>query len=222
MLRIQPIVLLGVVALAVGSLVVVGAALFFVGNAWFGLPVGAQGPEQPVAFPHTVHAGSIEDGGLGLECTFCHRNAPNGAAAMVPSVEQCMFCHKKISGTTAQAIVEIGKFRGIGDDGNPLDNPIDPLQPIDWVRVHRLPDHVQFVHDIHVRYLMSNPDLIVNSKNLNILDDGTVNASQTCSTCHGAVETMTKVKQIRALKMGDCVDCHRENSAPTDCAICHY
>jgi hypothetical protein len=64
--------------------------------------------------------------------------------------------------------------------------------------------------------------MIVNSDNLVILPDGTVNASQTCSTCHGLVQTMVKVKQIRALKMGDCVDCHRQNNAPTDCSTCHY
>ena len=220
--RIPPIVLVAVAILGVGGLVVGGAIVFFVGNAWFGLPVGAQGPDQPVAFPHTVHAGAIEDGGLGLDCTFCHRNAPKGAAATIPSVQQCMFCHTKITGTTEQAIAEIGKFRGLDEAGNPPEDPIEPLQPIDWVRVHRLPDHVQFVHDAHIRYMMTHPEIIVNAKDLAISPDGTVTAAQTCSTCHGAVETMTKVKQIRALKMGDCVDCHRENSAPTDCATCHY
>jgi len=81
---------------------------------------------------------------------------------------------------------------------------------------------VQFVHDVHVRYMMANPDKIENADNLTVSPDGTVDAAQTCSTCHGQVEKMSKVKQVRALKMGDCVDCHRQNNAPTDCAICHY
>ena len=159
---------------------------------------------------------------MGLDCAFCHRNVDKGAAATIPSVQQCMFCHSQVSGTNETAIAEIGKFRGLDEGGSPLAVPIEPLGPIDWVRVHRLPDHVQFVHDAHIRYLMANPDVISNGTDLSVSPDGTVGASQTCSTCHGAVETMAKVEQVRSLKMGDCVDCHRENNAPTDCAICHY
>ncbi len=232
--RIPPVFLIAIALFGVGGLVVLGAVVYFVGSAWFGLPVGAQGPDQPIAFPHTVHAGTLEDGGLALDCTFCHRNVAKGAAATIPSVQQCMFCHSQVTGTTAAAIAEIGKFRGLAtdgegnllkdDDGNfvPLESPMDPLVAINWARVNRLPDHVQFVHDVHIRFLMANPDQIVNATNLTVSSEGAVDAAQTCSTCHGAVATMTKVKQVRALKMGDCVDCHREYNAPTDCAICHY
>ena len=165
-----------------------GVVLFFLGSAWFGLPVGAQGPDQPIAFPHTVHAGEVAGGALGLECTFCHRNVETGPVATIPSVQQCMFCHAEIDGTTDAAIAAIRKLQDASEAG----------EPINWLRVHRLPDHVQFVHDAHIR------------------------ADFTCVTCHGEVAQMTKVKQVRALKMGDCVDCHRENNAPTDCYTCHY
>ena len=107
-----------------------------------------------------------------------------------------MFCHKQITGTSDKAKVEIGKLRDISDSG----------QPINWKRVHRLPDHVEFVHDAHIRYFSEK--------------DG-VSTSEVCSTCHGDVASMLKVKQVRALKMGDCVDCQREYSAPTDCTTCH-
>lgn len=195
-----------------GGLVITGAMVYVIGSAWFGLPVGAQAPHQPIAFPHTVHAGSVDDGGLGLDCTFCHRNVDKGAAATIPSTEQCMFCHATIDGTTTAAMVEIQK----------LQDAVAAGEPINWVRVHRLPDHVQFVHDAHVRFLMANPEQIVNATSLTISPAGTVNAAETCSTCHGMVAEMTEVKQIRALKMGDCVDCHREQNAPTDCSTCHY
>ena len=209
----NPIVLAVAALFGLGGLAVLGAVVFFVGNAWFGLPVGAQGPDQPIAFPHTVHSGSVEQGGIGLDCTFCHRNADKGPAATIPTVQQCMFCHSQVKGTLPTAQVQIGILRDASQAG----------QAIDWLRVHRLPDHVQFVHDVHIRFLMANPDNIVNASTaLAQLPDGTVNAAQTCSTCHGAVETMVKVKQVRALKMGDCVDCHRQQNAPTDCAICHY
>ena len=194
---IPPIVIVLAAVLGLGGLVVVGGVAFFLINAWFGVPLFAEGPEQPIAFPHTVHAGAVEDGGLGLECAFCHRNVEQGAVATIPSVQQCMFCHSKVTGTTQTAQVEIAKLRAAADT----------LTPIDWVRVNRLPDHVQFVHDAHIRFFSEQ--------------DG-VTSSQVCSTCHGAVETMTRVKQVRSLKMGDCVDCHRENNAPTDCATCHY
>ena len=150
--------------------------------------------------------------GLALDCTFCHRNVTSAAAATIPSVQQCMFCHTTVDGTTDTARQEIDILQAAFANN----------QPINWTRVHRLPDHVEFVHDAHVRFLTANPDEIVNATNLIISADGTVSASQTCSTCHGAVENMVKVKQVRALKMGDCVDCHRQYQAPTDCTTCHY
>ena len=208
----SPIVLIAASIFGLVSIGVVGGLIFLLGNAWFGLPVGAQGPDQPIAYPHTVHAGAIEDGGLGLDCTFCHRNVSRGAAATIPSVQQCMFCHTTVDGTTNTAKQEI----------DILQEAFANNQPINWTRVHRLPDHVEFVHDAHVRFLTANPGEIVNATNLIISPDGTVSASQTCSTCHGDVGNMVKVKQVRALKMGDCVDCHRQYQAPTDCTTCHY
>jgi hypothetical protein len=175
-------------------------AAFFVGNAWFGLPIGYQAPEQPIDFPHTVHAGEVEDGGIGLDCTFCHRNVAVGAAATVPAVEQCMFCHSQIKGEGSDsdtAATEIAILRAAAEAD----------EPINWERVHRLPDHVQFVHDAHIRFFSEQDN---------------IEPSAVCSTCHGEVQTMTVVEQVRVLKMGDCVDCHRENSAPTDCSVCHY
>jgi hypothetical protein len=69
---------------------------------------------------------------------------------------------------------------------------------VNWNRVHQLPDHVQFVHEAHI------------------------NAGFECSTCHGDIENMEKVKQVRDLRMDDCVQCHLENEAPIDCTTCHY
>ena len=192
----SPIVFIAASIIALGGLGVTAVVAFFVLNAWFGVSVLAQAPDQPIDFPHTVHAGTVEEGGIGLDCTFCHRNVTDGAAATVPSVQQCMFCHSQITGTTAQAEREIAKLTAASEAGD----------PINWKRVHRLPDHVEFVHDAHIRYFA---------------EQNGVEASAVCSTCHGDVASMTKVKQVRALKMGDCVDCHREYSAPTDCTICH-
>jgi len=229
---IPPIVIVLAAMLGLGALVAGGGIAFFLVRAWFGVPLFASGPDQPIAFPHTVHAGAVEDGGLALECSFCHRNVETGAAATIPSVQQCMFCHSQVEGTTETARAEIGILRETSELG----------AAINWLRVHRLPDHVQFVHDAHIRFFSGDKTVVKRlsgdpetAQGQIVLADAreiepgiaidqvlTVSSSAVCSTCHGAVENMVKVKQVRSLKMGDCVDCHRENSAPTDCAICHY
>lgn len=174
------------------GLVILVAVGSFVVSAWLGLPLDAfglnEGPDQPIAFPHTVH---VED--LGMDCTFCHRNVTTEAAASVPAVGLCMSCHKVIG----DGLPEVEKLRDYHEAG----------RPIDWVRVHRVPDHVHFVHESHVKYFAER--------------DG-IAASETCVLCHQDVGSMTKVRQVRSLKMGDCVDCHREYEAPTDCTTCHY
>ena len=180
--------ILGVITL--GVLVVTALALTFVISAWLGRPVvfATEGPDQPIAFPHTTH---VED--LGMDCTFCHRNVTEGAAATIPSAGLCMTCHDVVG----DDLEEIEKLRDMHEEG----------RPIDWVRVHRVPDHVHFVHEAHIRFFSER--------------DG-VEETAVCATCHGDVGSMEKVEQVRDLKMGDCVNCHRDNGAPTDCTACHY
>lgn len=150
-------------------------------------------PDQPLAFSHVTHAGALE-----INCAFCHRTVEKEETASVPAVEQCIFCHKIISGTGDAAVAEVQKLR----------DAFQEEKPLNWVRVHRLPDHVQFVHEPHIRFFAQQ--------------DPAAPLEATCATCHGDVKTMTKVKQVRSLKMGDCVNCHKDYNAPTDCAACHY
>tara|TARA_B100000700_G_scaffold310816_1_gene391843 strand:+ start:6011 stop:6709 length:699 start_codon:yes stop_codon:yes gene_type:complete len=206
-----------------GAVAVVGAVAAFVITAWIGQPVPILGFEQtydqPIDFPHTVHA-SLEkldhvaaDGetmeGLGLDCTFCHRTVTTQASAGVPPVSFCASCHQVIGSADNEQINILRDAADIvGDNG---------AEPVDWKRVHRLPDHVRFVHEPHIRYLMANPSAIKNST-----DGVNTGPSAVCSTCHGNVAAMEQVAQVEPLKMGQCVDCHRDNGAPTDCAACHY
>jgi hypothetical protein len=147
---------------------------------------------------------------MGIQCEFCHRNVTKGAAATVPAVEQCLFCHKTATGSTETAKAEIAKIRGVVGSDQPVD--LDKLQAINWERVHRLPDHVRFVHEAHIRFFTegSTPET-------------QLPVVQVCSKCHGDVAAMTEVQPqgFKSLKMGTCLDCHRENSVPTDCTICH-
>jgi hypothetical protein len=185
--------MLGIGGLVTAIVVLVG--LTWVISAWFGTPVifgSDEGPEQPVAFPHTTH---VQD--LGLDCTFCHRQVETSAQATIPAVAICMTCHQAVPGSTEMAQAEIKKVKDAHKNND----------AINWVRVHRVPDHVHFVHEAHIKFFSER--------------DG-VPASQVCSTCHGDVGSMEKVKQVRTLKMSDCVDCHRDNGAPTDCTTCHY
>ena len=204
---------LGVVGLLVT--VVVGFVTVVLLISWFSNPPFGLGnaPPQPVAFPHTVHAGSPQEGGMGIQCEFCHRNVTRGEAATVPALEQCLFCHKEIGGTTETAKAEIAKVR----------QSFDLNQPIDWERVHRLPDHVRFIHEAHIRFF-TNPDTqltrrLINGESTN----QPLTVQETCSVCHGDVASMTvvKPKQGQSLKMGTCLDCHRNNNVPTDCTVCH-
>lgn len=145
-------------------------------------------PEEPIYFDHSIHVQNA-----GMDCMFCHRTAAQGVTAGYPDVQLCMACHIVVGAGQP----EIEKVRQAWVE----------QRPIDWVRIHRMPDHVRFVHEAHITFFTRQEN---------------VAPSAVCATCHGDVAAMAKVEQVRSLKMGDCVDCHRQYSAPTDCTACHY
>ncbi len=173
----------------------------------------APGPMQPIPFSHAHHAGEYE-----IDCQYCHSSVSYSAHAGVPSVELCMGCHAQFSQVYDQ------EFEGIRIlkehwghtyeqvDGKWQVQPRDPEQarPIEWKRIHWLPEHVQFKHNRHIA------------------------AGVECSTCHGNMEQMNKVYLVpdtiwwgyglpaQKLEMGWCINCHRENQASQDCLTCHY
>ncbi|HEY7064803.1 MAG TPA: cytochrome c3 family protein [Chloroflexota bacterium] len=167
--------------LAVPALVLAGF-VFMLGVAlpWLlGRQNLAPTPTQPIAFDHHVHVAVA-----GLDCAFCHRAAATGVTAGLPDLEQCMFCHQAVGA----GVPEIEKVRRAWEQ----------QQPVDWERVHRLPDHTRFPHEAHIQ------------------------AGVACQTCHGDVGDMRQVLQARPLRMGDCVSCHQAHGAPTQCGTCHY
>ena len=193
----------GVVTVIMGFIVAVLLISWF-SNPPFGL---GNAPPQPIAFPHTVHVADNN-----IQCEFCHRNVTKGAPATVPAVETCLFCHKDIDGGTVNAQEEINKVR----------TAFDTDTPIDWARVHRLPDHVRFIHEAHIRYFTDETIGVkygINGEELSESPD----VAQTCTICHGDVanKEVVQPKTGQSLKMGTCLDCHRVNSAPTDCTVCH-
>ena len=150
-------------------------------------------PEQPIFYSHKVHAGVNQ-----INCLYCHGSAQEGKHANIPSVNVCMNCHmaineytgeqlynsegKEINGT--QQIKELYKYAGF-EPGKPWD--ASKAKPIEWTRIHNLPDHVYFNHSQHVAA-------------------GKVQ----CQTCHGEITKMDEVRQFADLSMGWCINCHRE------------
>lgn len=141
-------------------------------------------PEQPIAFSHELHAGQYK-----VQCLYCHSSAERSTHSAVPSSNICMNCHLVV-GTDKPAIQKLTEMHNKGE-------------PIPWVNVHMLPDHVKFNHAAHVNKF---------------------GAPQACHTCHGPVETMETMYQYSSLSMGWCVNCHREpeHQAPVSCSTCHY
>lgn len=125
-------------------------------------------PVQPVAYSHEMHVGQ-----LGMDCRYCHVGVETGAKATLPSTEICMNCHTNIL-PESEKIAPIVESQRTG-------------LPIEWVRVHDLPDFAYFDHSAHVTRGIG------------------------CVSCHGRVDQMdeTGVYQALPLNMGWCLDCHR-------------
>ncbi len=124
-------------------------------------------PVQPVAFSHATHAGR-----LGIDCAYCHNTVFEAAYAAIPPTQTCLNCHAAIQAEHS----EILKVRESAVTG----------MPIEWVRVHNLPDHAYFDHSAHV------------------------NKGIGCVSCHGRIDRMEIVAQAEPLSMGWCLECHRE------------
>jgi mono/diheme cytochrome c family protein len=129
-------------------------------------------PKQPIAFSHKIHAGQYD-----IDCKYCHIGVMKGKSATIPSVNICMNCHNQIRTGTTTGEGEIAKIVSAWDN----------KKPIEWVRVHNLPDLAYFNHAQHVNV-----------------------GGQECQTCHGPIETMDVVRQHSLLTMGWCIDCHRK------------
>ena len=123
--------------------------------------------EQPIQFSHAHHAG-----GMGIDCRYCHTSVEESAFANIPPTKTCMNCHSQIWATAPILEPVRASFR---------DNT-----PLQWTRVHDLPDFVYFNHSIHVKQGVG------------------------CATCHGRVDTMPLVYQESTLFMSWCLDCHRD------------
>lgn len=140
-------------------------------------------PEQPIKFSHKIHAGDNE-----ISCQYCHSSVEKSRHAGIPSVNICMNCHKGIQKGPQYGETEIAKiYQAAGYDVASGAYDKSKQNPLKWIKVHNLPDHVYFNHSQHV-----------------------VVGKIDCATCHGDVKTMTVAEQKAPLTMRWCIDCHRK------------
>ncbi len=169
---IVALVLLGIVLVSYGTVDAV---------VHLGRQQGYQ-PTQPIKFSHALHAGKHK-----IDCQYCHQTANKGKNSNIPSLNTCMNCHKNVSKGPKYGTEEIAKiYKAVGWDSY-NQTYSKPAKPVEWVRIHNLPDHVYFNHAQHVNV-------------------GKVQ----CQTCHGPIETMEEVYQYSPLSMGWCINCHRQ------------
>lgn len=159
------------------SLVLVVVILWGLGKGldWvygIGIQQGYQ-PAQPINFSHKIHAGDNQ-----IDCNYCHTGVRKAKNANIPSANICMNCHSVVK-------TESPEIKKIYD-------AVAKNQPIEWVRIHNLPDFVYFNHSQHVKV-----------------------GGVECQTCHGPIEEMDVVEQHSDLTMGWCINCHRETPLNT-------
>ena len=129
-------------------------------------------PDQPIKFSHKIHAGENR-----IDCKYCHHTAEYGKSSGIPSMQLCLNCHVVVREGSNSGKFEISKVI----EANELQKPVQ------WVRIHNLPDHVFFSHAQHVGI-----------------------AKIDCKKCHGPVAEMDIMRQYSDLSMGWCINCHRE------------
>ncbi len=189
--------------LMTGVLLLFGIGGYLTINAAMGL--GRQRdykPVQPIFYSHKVHAGTNQ-----ISCLYCHGGAQDSKQASIPSVNVCMNCHKSIKeykgeeikredGSLVNGTAEIQKLYAYAgwdvekkeyNPDNNKDGIPDGAHPIEWIKIHNLPDHVYFNHSQHIKV-----------------------GKQQCQTCHGNIQEMPEVYQFADLSMGWCINCHRE------------
>lgn len=127
-------------------------------------------PDQPIKFSHQIHATENK-----IDCRYCHTSVDQSKSAGIPPVSLCLNCHSIVRAGSNSGKFEINKIHAA------VENNI----PIEWIRIHQLPDHVFFSHAQHVNV-----------------------GKRDCAECHGKVEEMHILRQVEDLSMGWCLDCH--------------
>jgi hypothetical protein len=151
-----------------------GAVFIIAAAAWIALSI-ARSPyfsgvgvikAQPVPFSHEHHVAEA-----GIDCRYCHTSVESSSFAGLPPTQTCMNCHSQLWADSLMLEPVRASFR---ED-----------KPLEWNRVHDVPDFVYFDHSIHV------------------------NKGVACTSCHGEVADMPLTWKTHTLYMEWCLECHR-------------
>ena len=151
-------------------------------------------PAQPVPYSHALHVGK-----LGFDCRYCHTTVQDAAYAAIPSVQTCMNCHSYVkvlnsdggSNKNLEPLWDAWDATWRERDSTkyttpPVGQPRVEGKPVEWIKVHDLPDYSYFNHSAHT------------------------NKGVGCVSCHGRIDHMDAVYQDQPLNMAWCLDCHRQ------------
>ncbi|MCD0487680.1 c-type cytochrome [Pedobacter sp. MC2016-14] len=162
-----------------------------------GVHTGYQ-PVQPIKFSHELHAGVNQ-----IDCQYCHSGAFKSKNASIPSLNVCMNCHKAVQardshdGNISPEIQKI--YNALGYDADKMTYDKSKEKPVEWVRVHNLPDFAYFNHSQHV----------VVAETAIRKEKGLKPNEPVCFACHGPVDTMEEIYQYSPLTMKWCINCHK-------------
>ncbi|WP_341652833.1 c-type cytochrome [Blattabacterium cuenoti] len=196
-------------------------------------------PEQPIYFSHKIHSEINK-----IDCQYCHSSAKYGKVSGIPSVNVCMNCHITIHEYNGDYL-EKGKsrneynkeiqkiYKSIGWDPETRKYS-KKIHPIQWIRIHNMPDFVYFDHSQHI---LTGEKAIKKLKKVNLV----------CNACHGEIQKMDTVEMSNDFTMEWCISCHKnvgidkknqyykeyfpsttnkkitvDMIGGTECAKCHY
>jgi len=153
-------------------------------------------PEQPIQFPHDIHVG------LQIQCLYCHPGAQRQASAGLPTQQKCWACHGQLK-KYFQPAVPVEQWP---PELQKLATYVKNNEPINWVPVYQVPDHVHFNHRPHIA------------------------AGFACEQCHGDMSKQKVAELQQTVNMGWCITCHQQNTVDNpekrikliDCGTCHY
>jgi cytochrome c2 len=174
---------------------------------WIGVYKGYK-PEQPIYFSHKIHSGINK-----IDCQLCHSAAKYGKVSEIPSMNVCMNCHRAIAEYNGEYL-EPGKDKAFYDGeiqkiyastgwDTERQQYTGKTAPVEWTRIHNMPDFVYFNHAQHV---VAGENAIITSHN-NKNPDAKIDV--VCKACHGQIDTMNVVQMANDFTMGWCIECHR-------------
>lgn len=155
--------------------VTAGVTYYFTPQFW---RVGYQ-PDQPVNYSHQLHAGT-----LGIDCRYCHTDVEKSPHSNIPDTSTCMNCHTG-SGDQSYLNLTLWNAHKVNVNLVQVREAYATTKPIEWKRIHKVPDYAHFNHAAHIK------------------------AGVSCVSCHGRIDEQAVVRQVQGMAMGWCLDCHR-------------